>query len=117
MRQSCPQPASLMWRHLRSPAADRRGAQCPMSDPFPSRRHTSRRSLYLRGRDQEPLLQMVWTSVAEPALTVYVPQVASLDKTKCRKPRRSSTTNLQSPAHSGWLVSFVLPVRKVFFII
>src|SRR4029077_18347087 len=106
-----------MWRHLRSRGGDRPGAQCPMSDPFPSLRHTLRRSLPPHGLDQEPLLRMVWTSVAEPALILYKPPAASLDETKSRLARRPLTTSPRPPAHSGWLVSFVVPVRRVLFTI
>src|SRR4029077_7807245 len=106
-----------MWRLLRSRGADRRGAQCPMSDPFPLLRHTLRRSLHPHGLDQEQPLRMVWTSVAEPALILYKPPAASLDETKSRQARRSLTTSLRPPANSGWLVSFVVPVRKTFLMI
>src|SRR5262245_38303860 len=105
-----------MWRHLRSRGADRRAVQRPMSDLFPSLRHTLSRSLDPNGPDRAPLPLMVWTFVAESRLILYKPPVSSLDERKSRQARRSSTTSPRPPTHSGWLVSFVVPIRRILFI-
>src|SRR5438874_2245414 len=112
-RHRCLPRESLMWRSLPSPAADRFAALRRVSDLFPVRRRTWRRSPGRRGRDQEQLLRMGSESLEVARLsTLLGARVSQPGEAASRRRTQSLTTGPPTPACSEALVSLFVSEKK-----
>src|SRR6266481_6148272 len=112
-KHRCLPRGSLMWQPLPSPAADRFVASRPVSDLFPVRRRTSRRSLDPRGRDQEQPMKMGSEELGIARFSIPLGALVSQpDEAASRRRTQSSTTGPPTPACFEALVSFVVSEKK-----